>query len=130
MVILGINIFSSFNKWLKYKYDCLDNERYKIDTGIDISDNIDKLLDNLIESCFQEYSISNLIYKSDWYIKEEDEIKINKDICHLVGDRISETMLKQLSLYYNEDAIIDIISKRVYFKVTSFVIDHNKGTGL
>lgn len=68
----------------------------------------------------------NLVYKTDWYIKEEDEIKISKDICALVSDRISPVMLKQLALYYNEDAIFGIIAKRVYFKVTTFVIEHNR----
>ena len=68
----------------------------------------------------------HLIYKTDWYIKEEEEIKISKDICTLVSDRISPVMLKQLALYYNEQAIFDIIAKRVYFKVTNFVIEHNK----
>lgn len=39
-------------------------------------------------------------------------------------------MLKQLALYYKEEAIYDIIAKRVYFKVTNFVIGHNKNTPL
>lgn len=70
----------------------------------------------------------NLIYKTDWYITEKEEIQISKDICSLVSDRVSPVMLKQLALYYNEDAIYDIIAKRVYFKVTNFVIEHNKVT--
>ena len=68
----------------------------------------------------------NLIYKTNWYITEEEEINISKEICSLVSNRISPVMLKQLALYYNEDAIYDIIAKRVYFKVTTFVIEHNK----
>lgn len=72
----------------------------------------------------------NLIYKTDWYIKEDEEIQISKDICALVSDRISPVMLKQLALYYNEEAIYDIVAKRVYFKVTNFVIEHNKNSPL
>lgn len=115
-----------FNKWVEYKYKELELKKYNIDIHLNVTKDIETRLDTIIESCFQEYSLMNLIYKTDWYIKEEDEIKISKDICSLVSDRISPVMLQQLSLYYNEDAIYDIIGKRVYFKVTNFVIEHNK----
>ena len=115
-----------FNKWIKFKYDELELKKYDIDTHLKVTDNIETRLDTVIERCFQEYSLMNLIYKTNWYIKEEEEIQISKDICSLVSDRISPVMLKQLELYYNEDAIYDVIAKRVYFKVTNFVIEHNK----
>ena len=115
-----------FDKWIKFKYDELELKKYDIDTHLNVTDNIETRLDTVIESCFQEYSLMNLIYKTNWYIKEEEEIQISKDICSLVSDRISPVMLKQLELYYNQDAIYDVIAKRVYFKVTNFVIEHNK----
>ena len=115
-----------FNKWIKFKYDELELKKYDIDTHLNVTDNIETRLDTVIESCFQEYSLMNLIYKTNWYIKEEEEIQISKDICSLVSDRISPVMLKQLELYYNQHAIYDVIAKRVYFKVTNFVIEHNK----
>lgn len=115
-----------FDKWIKFKYDELELKKYDIDTHLNVTDNIETRLDTVIESCFQEYSLMNLIYKTNWYIKEKEEIQISKDICSLVSDRISPVMLKQLELYYNQDAIYDVIAKRVYFKVTNFVIEHNK----
>ena len=125
-MVSEIVISKLFNKWINFKYDELQLKQYDIDTHLDVSGNIETRLDTLIESCFQEYSLMHLIYKTDWYIKEEEEIQISKDICTLVSDRISPVMLKQLALYYNEQAIFDIIAKRVYFKVTNFVIEHNK----
>ena len=119
-------ITSTINKWLKYKYKELELKKYDIDIHLNVTKDIETRLDAIIESCFQEYSLMNLIHKTDWYIKEEEEIQISKNICALVSDRISPVMLQQLSLYYNEDAIYDIIGKRVYFKVTNFVIEHNK----
>lgn len=119
-------ITSTINKWLKYKYKELELKKYDIDIHLNVTKDIETRLDAIIESCFQEYSLMNLIYKTNWYIKEEEEIQISKDICSLVSDRISPVMLKQLELYYNEDAIYDVIAKRVYFKVTNFVIEHNK----
>lgn len=125
-IVFDIILVKIFNKWVEYKYKELELKKYDIDIHLNVTKDIETRLDTIIESCFQEYSLMNLIYKTDWYIKEEDEIKISKDICSLVSDRISPVMLQQLSLYYNEDAIYDIIGKRVYFKVTNFVIEHNK----
>jgi predicted Holliday junction resolvase-like endonuclease len=128
VLVFEINLFKSFKRWLEYKYAELEQKQYDIDTHLNVSDDIETRLDTVIESCFQEYSLMNLIYKTDWYITEKEEIQISKDICSLVSDRVSPVMLKQLALYYNEDAIYDIIAKRVYFKVTNFVIEHNKVT--
>lgn len=125
-MVSEIIITKIFNKWINFKYDELQLKQYDIDIHLDVSSNIETRLDTVIESCFQEYSLMHLIYKTDWYIKEEEEIQISKDICTLVSDRISPVMLKHLALYYNEQAIFDIIAKRVYFKVTNFVIEHNK----
>ena len=126
LLVFNIGILSFLNRWLKYKYKELDLKRYDIDTHLNVTDDIEKRLDTVIESCFQEYSLMNLIYKADWYIKEDEEIQISKDICALVNERISPVVMMQLGLYYKEEAIYDIIAKRVYFKVTNFVIEHNK----
>lgn len=126
VLVSEIVISKLFNKWIKFKYDELELKKYDIETHLNVTDDIETRLDTVIESCFQEYSLMNLIYKTNWYITEEEEINISKEICSLVSDRISPVMLKQLALYYNEDAIYDIIAKRVYFKVTTFVIEHNK----
>lgn len=130
VLVFEIKAFKAFKDWLAYKYAELDLRQYDIDTHLNVTDDIEKRLDTVIESCFQEYSLMNLIYKTDWYIVEDEEIQISKDICALVSDRISPVMMKQLSLYYNKEAILDIIAKRVYFKVTNFVIEHNKNKPL
>ena len=91
---------------------------------------IDEKLDLVVEQCFEEYTILNLAYKSDYYIKEEEETEINKKICNLVAQRLSDALYEQLCILYNEEAITDIIAKRVYFKTTNFVMEHNGGTGI
>lgn len=126
VLVFDIVITRLFDKWIKFKYAELELKKYDIETHLNVTDDIETRLDTVIESCFQEYSLMNLIYKTNWYITEEEEINISKEICSLVSNRISPVMLKQLALYYNEDAIYDIIAKRVYFKVTTFVIEHNK----
>ena len=128
--IVVYNIFHQLNKWLAYKERKLKLQQYEININANITDKIEERLDMIVESAFQEYSIMNLVYKTDWYITGDEEVTIQKDIVHLVAERISPVMMQQLMLYYNEEAITDVIAKRVYFKVTNFVIEHNKDTGL
>ena len=93
-----------------------------ININVNISDGIEERLDQIIETCFQEYTLTNLFHKDDWYITEQEEIEINKEINHIVAQRISPVMIEQLSLYYNSDSITDVIAKKVYFRITNFVI--------
>lgn len=116
--------------WAKSKDSQIALEKYKHVTTIDIDNKIDEKLDLVVEQCFEEFTILNIAYKSDYYIKEEEEIQINKDICTLVSQRLSEALYEQLCILYNEEAITDIIAKRVYFRVTNFVMEHNGQTGI
>ena len=125
-VVFFIFIFNVVDRIFEYKEEKLEIEKHRIRLETELSTDLDSVLDQIINNCFNEYKVMELIIKPDWYIKENEEIQISKDICALVSDRISPVMIKQLSLYYNEEAIFDIIAKRVYFKVTNFVIEHNK----
>lgn len=130
IVFSMISICVIIHKWSKFKQEKLDIELHKININFNISNGIDERLDEMIESCFQEYSLINLFHKDDWYITEQEEININKEINYIVAQRISPVMMEQLSLFYNSEAITDVIAKKIYFKVTTFVIEHNKGTGI
>lgn len=120
----------ALNAWVVSKDNQIALEKYKHVTTIDIDNKIDEKLDTVVEQCFEEFTILNIAYKSDYYIKEEEEIQINKDICTLVSQRLSEALYEQLCILYNEEAITDIIAKRVYFRVTNFVMEHNGQTGI
>lgn len=126
IVIISIIVY----KWSKFKQQKLNMELHKININANISNGIDERLDEIIEACFQEYSLINLFHKDDWYITEQEEININKEINYIVAQRISSVMIEQLSLFYNSEALTDIIAKKVYFRVTNFVIEHNQGTGI
>lgn len=130
VVVITYNVFHYLSKWLKYKESELVLRKYEIDTNVSIDKKTDEILDQIIETAFQEYSITHITVKSNWYITEADELEINKHISNIVAERISPVLMTQLSLYYNDEAITDVIAKRIYFRVTTFVIEHNKGTGL
>ncbi|MEE3397900.1 MAG: hypothetical protein VZR64_00425 [Eubacterium sp.] len=130
LLVFNSKLFKFLNNWLEYKITELQLKKYDIDIHLDVTEDIEKRLDYIIGMCFQEYDIMNLSNKGDWYITEKDEIQISKDVCALVSERLSPIMMQQLAVYFNEEAIMSIIAKRVSFKITTYVIDHNKGTSI
>lgn len=95
----------------------------QLKTPIDHS--IVELLDEFIEQCFSDYIILNTEYVKDNYISDIEEMHIVNSLVDIVSDRISTTMYKQLSVYYNEQAIPVIISNKIYQVVMNYVITTN-----
>ena len=54
------------HKWSKFKQKKLDLELYQINISVNISDGIEERLDQIIETCFQEYTLTNLFHKDDF----------------------------------------------------------------
>lgn len=90
-----------------------------------INNSIVELLDEFIEQCFSDYIILNTEYVKDNYISDIEEMHIVNSLVDIVSDRISTTMYKQLSVYYNEQAIPVIISNKIYQVVMNYVITTN-----
>lgn len=131
MSIITLIVFKkTIDKIIEYKIKKLEVEEYKIRLGVTLDQDLDKVLDQIITSCFNEYSLINLVIKPDWYIKEDEEIKINKEVAHLVTQRLSPIILEKLYIVYNKDALYDIIAKKIHFIVAEFVIKHNRTSGI
>lgn len=90
-----------------------------------IDPRIVELLDTFIEECFNDYIILNTEFIKDKYISEIEEQNIVSSLVDIVSSRISATMYKQLSVYYNEQAIPVIISNKIYQVVMNYVITTN-----
>lgn len=90
-----------------------------------INHSIVELLDEFIEQCFSDYIILNTEYIKDNYISDIEEMRIVNSLVDIVSSRISTTMYKQLSVYYNEQAIPVIISNKIYQVVMNYVITTN-----
>lgn len=86
---------------------------------------IDGILQEFIESCFNDYIILNADLLNRNFINEDDEKKMVDDLVTVVSDRLSATMYKQLSVYYNEKAIPGIISNKIYELVLAYVVEAN-----
>ena len=83
------------------------------------------LIDRFINIEFENYKITYLSHK-DIYINREQEKKIMNDVIQRVSNNISLPLLNSLSLYYNKNAISDLITEKVYFVVTLYVAQNNK----
>lgn len=113
-----------------YLRDKSRTDYLKFCTDVDFKYDMDIVVDTIIERCFQEYQLTNLFERGDMYINSEQEIEISKDINSLVRQRISPILEEQLKVFYNGDDIYTIIAHRVYWRVTTYVIEHNKNVNL
>jgi len=94
---------------------------------IDI-DAISEMFDTLIDSCFMEYFLFDPVEEGT-YINAEVERKIAIDITSKVISRITTEILSKLRLIYiidTEEELSDIIAKKVYIRVTDFIVSNNK----
>lgn len=92
-----------------------------------ITPHVVEILDEFIQECFDDYMFLNGQYAmEDRYISDDEEKQITTDIVTIVSDRISSTLYKQLSVYYNEKVIPIIISNKIYELVVLFVTKKNQ----
>ncbi len=117
-------IYNSYvnNKQLKF------NQSYMLSNLIIDIDAISEMFDTLIDSCFMEYFLFDPVEEGT-YINAEVERKIAIDITSKVISRITTEILSKLRLIYiidTEEELSDIIAKKVYIRVTDFIVSNNK----
>lgn len=100
----------------------LQNEKVYLD--IDLDNNVFDNLERMINDCFKEYIILNIAYEKG-YINNAKENEIASDVSYMVMSRMSPIFLKKMSVFYNENLITDIITRRVYMLTMNYVIDNN-----
>lgn len=101
-----------------YMHSSTDKTRELALLQLQLSLNIDpgivEKLDNFISECFNDYILLNTEYRQDLYWTEAEEKKMVTEVANIVSDRLSPYMFKQLSTYYNEKAIPDVIGNKIY----------------
>lgn len=113
------NIFNFYKE--KNNVDNIDLEFYvkNINSKVDI-------LDNYIEKCFDNVLILTRGYlENPVYIRTKEEEQLRKDLLDEVAKNLSPILIKKLKLYYG-DSIYDIITEKVYIRVTMYVANCNK----
>ncbi len=106
------------------------NQSYMLSNLVIDIEAISEMFDILIDSCFIEYFLFDPVEEGT-YMNAEMEKKIATDITSRVISRITTEILSKLRLIYiidTEEELSDIVAKKVYLRVTDFIVSNNKPT--
>ena len=127
LVVAIVIIFSGkLNTWLAIKKETNNINAYNIHVTTPHDDEAVKILDKLIEDTMTDYLLLNRVFKEKNFINSSEEQKIVHEVTDLVSSRISSIILDKLNFIYNEDAIYEVIGKKTYIRVMSYVMDNNR----
>ena len=127
LVVAVVIIFSGkLNTWLAIKKETNNINAYNIHVTTPHDDEAVKILDKLIEDTMTDYLLLNRVFKEKSFINSSEEQKIIHEVTNLVSSRISPIILDKLNFIYNEDAIYEVIGKKTYIRVMSYVMDNNR----
>ena len=127
LVVAIVIIFSGkLNTWLAIKKETNNINDYNIHVNTPHDDEAVKILDKLIEDTMTDYFLLNRVFKEKNFINSSEEQKIVHEVTNLVSSRISPIILDKLNFIYNEDAIYEVIGKKTYIRVMSYVMDNNR----
>ena len=127
LVVAIVIIFSGkLNTWLAIKKETNNINAYNIHVTTPHDDEAVKILDKLIEDTMTDYLLLNRVFKEKNFINSSEEQKIVHEVTDLVSSRISPIILDKLNFIYNEDAIYEVIGKKTYIRVMSYVMDNNR----
>lgn len=123
IIVLSILI----NAYIRYKIAMKTLEFSLLDLQLKtkIDSSIIEILDTFIQDCFNEYLILNSDPINNKFIGEEEEKKIRDELIDLISNRISPTLYKQLTVYYNAKSIPTILSNKIYELVLAYTITQN-----
>ena len=121
----SICILSLYNRKLKLdELKFISEFKYKTD-----ADDISDFLNSFIIECMQDYILYNIVPDTGLdYINKERETKIRNDIRDLVVSRMSELLMKKISLCYSRKYIELILAEKIFSAVTVYVAEFNKGS--
>lgn len=86
-------------------------------------------LEYLVSEVIDFYAIINLSSANIYYITSKMEKDMIETITNSVSERISQTLLDELSLIYNKDFVGKFIGEYIYLKVSEFVVMYNTENG-
>lgn len=118
LIILSKNLITILEDWVNLKIEQAQSADYS-------EDKIIAHLDYIIHEALDEYVIFNINPRNLYYINSEMETKIIDDLTNKVPERISETLMANLSKVYSYGYIGELIGRRIYMLVLNYVLDFN-----
>lgn len=89
-----------------------------------------KHLDYIITEAIDNYELFNIRPKNIFYINSKIEDDILATISEQVSNRISKTLMVQLSFIYSNEYIGEFIGSHIHLMVTEYVINFNTNSAM
>lgn len=118
LIILSKNLITILEDWVNLKIEQAQSADYS-------EDKIIAHLDYIIHEALDEYAIFNINPRNLYYINSEMETKIIGELTNKVPERISETLMVNLSKVYSYGYIGELIGRRIYMLVLNYVLEFN-----
>ena len=125
LIGLLILLFLFYRSNRKHQEELFRLGQYSYNIQAVIDKSIPAILDSIIEDCFTDYQIMELIPKDDIFIGDEKEKEIREKLVDLVVNRISPAALDKISLFYNVRKIDEVIADKIYITVMNYCVAHN-----
>lgn len=90
-----------------------------------ITMDIPKLLDDIINECFLDYQVAVLAPRRLDYIGDDEEAQIKHDLAVWVSNRISNAALEKIGLFYNKGNLASIIAEKIDLVVLNYTVKNN-----
>lgn len=123
LFLYGIRFLSNVIQ-IKREELALDNTKNLL--NVDSEQKAISKLDYLISITFDNYAMLNIQLNDNFFIIEDTEKMITKEVSNMVLDNISDSLLNLLSVYYKQEKIGDLITERVYLVVFAYLINYKK----
>jgi hypothetical protein len=126
LVITSLQIYS-IQQREKFRERQLYLEETKVHNELfNNTQNIYAILDQYIVEYINEDRLFNG-YSTNEYINEEEQNRIIKDVSTKILEEMSPIFYNQLSCYFDKDAIVNIVTRRVISIVIGIVVEANHG---
>ena len=123
ITVVGISVIIVYHV---HKKELEKLTSYEINVSAKIDEEIPNILEKYVNNIFTDYRLKFLETQyMNMYISDEHQKVIYKEFADICGKRLSPAMMDKLSLFWNRDAIAEVIADKIYLTVVIYVAEHN-----
>lgn len=125
ILLLILVLFYGLKQYFNNLQKDRDLSMLTLQLGVKIDKDILNALDDYLEEVFNDYITQHPKYITATYISDDMSTTMRDDLVGMVSTRMSPYLYQQLSLYYNEAVIPDIIANKIMQTLSMFIADRN-----
>lgn len=124
--IVVIMLWNIVNSYIKLGYNKLALKKEELIKSLNYDEEkIIKHVDYIITEEMDRYIVMTLTPKNIYYINTNEQKKLTEHLIEVIPDRLSQALLEQLSLIYNQDYIGEFLGQYIYARVLELVLTFN-----